>query len=460
MTIATGRLICVGGKAVPAYGDPGFWLTPAVAPKTAIVDLNITDVTSSVEFGMDADTTGNITGYAYRITADTLKPVKNSTVGPALFVPADNTEYTFYISVSDKVYYFAKGGTLTYPTLLWLDSVYALTTAYLGLSNFDAIWQADNLRMVSGAVAATVLSSIQTAPMPTTTGSELLTNPGFEGTYVAGVAPNWTNSGSGTAAEENTIKNGGTSAQKLTRVANSDRVTATATSTAGTWYLATMYQYSAQAGGTNVRLVCGTAIGNSVYGEARLTPVSTWTQLPLSLLATSTTIYAGMWLVASGTIGYADDASVKELLLSSLINTEDTGSADGMFDVDVTVPIGLHGGLALNVDSASSPANLVLVTQDQTNIIVRKCVAGTWTTVSTTAATYVAGATLRVWRSGSTYRTYYNKLFVKTDTISDVGILSNTRHGRFLTHSSVTLANYAAYAIGGSAASYAALDLM
>lgn len=458
MSITAGRLICIGGKTSPAWGDPGWWESPSVVLGTVIVDLKITDVTNSVEFGMDTDAAGNITGYGYRIGADTLKPVKNGVVGPTLFVPADNTEYTLYVSVSDKAYYFIKGGSFTYPALLWIDTTYALSLAYIGLANYDAAWVADNLRMSPVAVAATVLSSTQTAPTPTTTGSELLTNPGFEGTYVSGVAPGWTNLGTGTAAEENTIVHGGTSAQKLTRAANSDRISqSVAGVSVGKWYRVTMWLYSAQAGGSNVRIVAGSAAGNATYGEAQLAPVSTWTQVTLTLLNTGT-VYVGMWLTALGTIGYADDASVKEILLSSLISVDDTGSADGMFKVNLTVPLGAQGGLALNVDSASSPSNKVNILCDRTSLIIRKLVSGTWTVVNTTAITYVDAAELLVWKFGTSYRIYYNGAFVVTVTISDGSIVNNTKHGRFRTDSSVTLVNYAAYAIGGSTVQYTTLD--
>ena len=52
-----------------------------------------------------------------------------------------------------------------------------------------------------------------TAPVPII-GAELLTNGGFEGTYVSGVAPGW--SCLGTPAEENATIRSGISAQKCT----------------------------------------------------------------------------------------------------------------------------------------------------------------------------------------------------------------------------------------------------
>jgi len=46
-------------------------------------------------------------------------------------------------------------------------------------------------------------------------GTEIITNPGFEGTYVSGVAPDWTKDGTPTVSEETTYIHGGSSAQKI-----------------------------------------------------------------------------------------------------------------------------------------------------------------------------------------------------------------------------------------------------
>jgi len=74
---------------------------------------------------------------------------------------------------------------------------------------------------------------------------------------------------------------------------------------------------------------------------------------------------------------------------------------------------------------------------------LEKNVAGTYTTVQSTAVTYSAGATLRVIKDGTKYRVYYNNALVGTEqTISDAGIISNTKHGLFSTYSGNTFDNF------------------
>jgi hypothetical protein len=95
---------------------------------------------------------------------------------------------------------------------------------------------------------------------------------------------------------------------------------------------------------------------------------------------------------------------------------------------------GTRAGVVCNLDSASSPANFVLASHSGTNAILEKCVAGTYTTLISITATYVAGAFVEVRRIAgtNTWQLWYNGVQRGTDqTISDAGIVSNTLHGYF-----------------------------
>jgi hypothetical protein len=74
-----------------------------------------------------------------------------------------------------------------------------------------------------------------------------------------------------------------------------------------------------------------------------------------------------------------------------------------------------------------------------------------------TSITYSSGAVLRVSKVSTGYRVYYNNAFVNNATISDAGIVSNTKHGLFSTDPSNTLDNFVLYA-SGSGGEYAILD--
>ena len=110
----------------------------------------------------------------------------------------------------------------------------------------------------------------------------------------------------------------------------------------------------------------------------------------------------------------------------------------------------VQAGLALNWNSSTAPTNGIIVYLSDGNILVDKCVAGTWSNVSTTAYTYSAGARLVVAKNGTEYRTYYNNALVKADTITDAGIITNTFHGLFSTDPSNTFDDYVVYATGSS----------
>jgi hypothetical protein len=66
---------------------------------------------------------------------------------------------------------------------------------------------------------------------------------------------------------------------------------------------------------------------------------------------------------------------------------------------------------------------------------------------------------LRVIKSGTSYTLYYNNLIVgTTSTISDAGIVDNTKHGLFSTSANNSLDGFTVWARGVSN-EYSTLDL-
>lgn len=143
--------------------------------------------------------------------------------------------------------------------------------------------------------------------------------------------------------------------------------------------------------------------------------------------------------------------------LSQQMSVAQMSTADVFASAALTRAAG-EVGLALSMDSASSPANGVLVYLDGTNCKIDKIVGGSVSNVRTTAVTYSAGARLVVTKTGTEYRVYYNDQLVGTaNTISDAGIVNNTLHGLFSTDASNTLDDFTCYATG-SGGEYAELD--
>ncbi len=140
----------------------------------------------------------------------------------------------------------------------------------------------------------------------------------------------------------------------------------------------------------------------------------------------------------SGTLD-VDNVTIKPLTLSSLLDVKPDNVAAGVFEAAVTLAAGLQGGVAATATD-SNPANGWFAYHDGTNAYLDKLVAGTWTSVISAAATYVAGATIRVVRSGNNFSLYYNGTQVgTTQAIADLPALYH--FGGFRTDTSVTVAN-------------------
>jgi len=280
-------------------------------------------------------------------------------------------------------------------------------------------------------------------------GAEILANPGMEGVYddesgggggTINVAPNWNNfgcetNGTDTLDKEIVIVHGGLAAQKcdvdalyLEAVATSVNVMA-----ANTWYLVSAWFYNAA--GTPYLLDSGGGLDfliDATNGAVWAQVLGTGRASVARKLAT-----VGRTQVAGRTTWYIDDASVKALTLSDLIACVEAGRADVVASVELdTVVKFTQAGLIVNLDDEAMPANFVVAYHDGTNCRLDKCVAGTYTSVINAAVAYAAGATIQVQKSGTSYKLYYNGAQVGvTSTISDAGIINNTKHGLFSTYS-------------------------
>lgn len=140
-----------------------------------------------------------------------------------------------------------------------------------------------------------------------------------------------------------------------------------------------------------------------------------------------------------------DDISLKQLTLASLFRTLNVHQATVTANVNMTLTAGTDAGLVLNLDSSAYPNNFILAYHDGTNVHLVKVVAGVYTSLINTAATYVAGAKLTVSRSGNVYTVTYNGSQVGSPTtISDNEIINNTLVGLFDTYGN-TFDNFTVY---------------
>jgi hypothetical protein len=230
----------------------------------------------------------------------------------------------------------------------------------------------------------------------------------------------------------------------------------TAPLTIGQWYKLTADMMTARTGqGDTFQIMDGSIILNMAWVTSNtMTPYNISFR---TLSANGGRVYPSA--MATGDVFYIDNISLKPLTLSELVNTVQTSTQDVIATINTPTLRynGAWGGVALNVDSATNPQNMVIGITNTYMARLTKMVNGVWTEVISGDITWVPNAELRVIKDGTTYRLYYNNALVGTATISDASIINNTRHGLFNTGVMYTLDNFTLYA-RGTGGEYTVLD--
>lgn len=99
-----------------------------------------------------------------------------------------------------------------------------------------------------------------------------------------------------------------------------------------------------------------------------------------------------------------------------------TSTRNVMIEANLTRSAGSVGIRARQADSS----NYIQCVHDGTNVIVSQVVAGSSTTLSTTAVAFSAGATMKFIADGLTYRAFYNNLAGGSGVLPDT---ASTNHG-------------------------------
>lgn len=107
-------------------------------------------------------------------------------------------------------------------------------------------------------------------------------------------------------------------------------------------------------------------------------------------------------------------------------------SSDVNIEASVTRTSGSAGIIARRADAS----NYIQCLHNGTNVVVSQVVEGSSTTLSTTAVTYSAGATMRFCVDGTAYRAFYNNTAAGTGTVpastnTNHGIITNNLSGSF-----------------------------
>ena len=188
---------------------------------------------------------------------------------------------------------------------------------------------------------------------------------------------------------------------------------------------------------------------NAIYGAAsNLGRQYTSPQSVVSIGRQITSASLGIRADTS-TVCTVDNATGKRITLEDMFASISGFKTSATISVNATIPTqdapcGVVGWL----DSHTSPANFIVCFHDGSFLKLLKCVAGTYTSLISTVATYSAAAEVKMkgLRSGSDLlvTAYYNGVQISTQqTVSDAGIVSNTRHGMFSASETNTISRFA-----------------
>lgn len=135
-------------------------------------------------------------------------------------------------------------------------------------------------------------------------------------------------------------------------------------------------------------------------------------------------------------VGSIDNLSCKQITYASCFKTQRrTASGNVIAEAAVTCLAGTQIGVAVNMDSATNPQNLLTAYIDGTKAYLDERVAGAAANLRNGAITYAAGAKIRVEVSGNTAKLYYNGVQVGADVdITGKAYLGNTLHMQFSTY--------------------------
>lgn len=283
-----------------------------------------------------------------------------------------------------------------------------------------------------------------------TLGAEVLTDPGLEATYTAGLCNSLIKPAGGIVAQSADV-HGGSKAQEFTAGAASDRIVATPTTVVGIWYHVSGWAKRTAGSGGTVQLQ--TVAGFPITTVGTISGAS-YTQYFGIGKATGTN---GQIRVAeSGSVNFdtiiTDDWSLKALTLASLFCTVDCYASDVLVEAEVSVVAGTQAGLVLRLDSASNPQSFLIAHHNGTNLVLETAAGLTYATPISTAATYAQWRKISVELRGNSVRAFYNQVQIGNwQTLSDARLLGGTRFGLFSTYSGNAIRNLTVRRLGQAA---------
>lgn len=459
LSIVDGLLTCAGGKASPAWGDPGLWYEPAITRAVGVmVAFRKFAVGNTMQFGLGNNKSGPIsTSTSFQCTGSALGCVIAGTTSTvATFVLSTQYDFLIITRATGSLFYWKLSGASQW-TFLWPSALSSVATLYAGVSNYSAAFTLDRIlrplttwmptpRVSHGfsvlspsdgaghaetsglgaggdgvAFAGATWSVSGGAAVNTpVAGGELVTNGDME----TGDPPSSWASASANLSQAVDERTGGSGTKSLNMAATANLGGATQVITAPIGW----YRFDGW-----LKKTVGTgyiAWGISGVVTFAISTASSWTQRgPYTRLLSAANPTLVILLATSGDEGRADDISVKPVTLSTLFIPQQTPMADAnvFASIDLTIVTGNPAGVALVNDPANPTAGIVAVHNGTNAILYKFTDPTTWTALINTAATYSAGKSVRFSYDSTTgaCRLYYNDALIGTQqTITDAEIVA------------------------------------
>lgn len=495
----TNELAIVGGQCRisghNANGDPGTWIT-AVSRAAGTAALykyqRNTDITFDSTCGFDSNQSGAmLVSFPYFYIRETGTFVYPSNANISTILSADTWYELVIVLRATGAFFLIKGGAITNWTLFWVEStsnaasLYPALTSYsetlnwfgldyLRVAQLGSPWTstygpATNAAVFTGAngtalsaltnavggawTGATADVQTNAARISPTAGADLLASLNGDFANWTGDDPDdWTLTVAEAGTSEITESAGGEECRFIYAAVDNIPLGITQTVlTSGNWYSTDLDIADSTTGA--IKIYWGTT-------AQKFTDISGVGSKVYTRRADATTFIIYRNDGAANADITIDNVSVKALTLSTLFASVDASENDVIVQADATLTAGTQAGVVVCLDSAASPANFLIGYHDGTNAILEKCVAGTYTTLISTAAAYSAGKTIVVIKDGTSVDLFYNNVKIgTTQTVSDAGIISNTLHGLFSTHADNRLDNFQCYPRDITGAAKTELDL-
>lgn len=278
------------------------------------------------------------------------------------------------------------------------------------------------------------INSLTNSP---TLGSELITNADME----TGSPPSSYTTTQVTLAADADVHGGSQALRVTSTEGTSDRAEQIVTLAVGNWVQFSGWgkrgsqgtQQVFNVGNTNAPVV---AVATTSYAQYFTTGRVT-TANPIIRL------YANQNTGAVGDYGLYDDISLKTFTLNQLMAVRPGATNPNSVAANLTISSGYYCGVVYGLDSYTSPTTFIGAVHDGVSSIqLFKCVSGTYTSLVSSSATYVAGAQIKIVYTGSnTYQVWYNGTQRGTDqTVSDAG--TGGLHGGFSVNSANTITGF------------------